>query len=208
MPGLVLSSAFCCLDLLLWSWYKYHTFSWTAYSWSTELKTEIKRGGVPSKHQDITEWKRSYFMLHYWFGSCTLVLFLWMIHGDYTCGLHEAGPVFLLWTFEKLWEEFHLRGDFKRDCNQSFSLTFLYIFNLSAGKWFTTVSFSDYLSETFVAWRLAETPWLATLSGICYLQTNISMFGVWEISDSREKYNMKLIPHWCKTNYIARNEPA
>lgn len=109
MPGLVLSSAFCCLDLLLWSWYKYHTFSWTAYSWSTELKTKIKRGGVPSKHQDITEWKRSYFMLHYWFGSCTLVLFLWMIHGDYTCGLHEVGPVFLHWTFEKLWEEFHLR---------------------------------------------------------------------------------------------------
>lgn len=53
MPGLVLSSAFCCLDLLLWSWYKYHTFSWTAYSWSTELKTEIKRGGVPSRHHRV-----------------------------------------------------------------------------------------------------------------------------------------------------------
>lgn len=57
MPELVLSPGLCWLDLQLWSWYKYHTFSWTAYSLNTDqkraswpktrkLKTEIKRGGV------------------------------------------------------------------------------------------------------------------------------------------------------------------
>lgn len=72
IPGLVLSSAFCCLDLLLRSWYKYHTFSWTGYSWNTEqrraswprmrkLKTEIKRGGALSEYQGMTEWKRVSF---------------------------------------------------------------------------------------------------------------------------------------------------
>lgn len=64
LPGLVLSSALCCLDLRLQSWYKYHTFSWTRYSRNTAqtaesrasrlemrtLKTEIKRGGALSKH--------------------------------------------------------------------------------------------------------------------------------------------------------------
>lgn len=76
VPGLVLSSELCCLDLLLWSWYKYHTFSWNGYSWNGEqqrrgwpkmrkLETEIKRGGALSKPEDVHKWKRSNFTVHY-----------------------------------------------------------------------------------------------------------------------------------------------
>lgn len=44
LPGLVLSSALCCLDLRLQSWYKYCTFSWTRYRLETRTsKTEIKK---------------------------------------------------------------------------------------------------------------------------------------------------------------------
>jgi len=47
-----MTASLCCLDLLLWSWYKYHTFSWTGFRLKNSdpkmrtLETEIKRGGV------------------------------------------------------------------------------------------------------------------------------------------------------------------
>lgn len=45
LPWLVLSSALCCLDLRLPSWYKYYTFSWTSYRLERRTwKTEIKKG--------------------------------------------------------------------------------------------------------------------------------------------------------------------
>lgn len=52
LPGLVLSSALCCLDLQLQSWYKYCTFSWTRYRLETRTsKTELKKKGGPhSQH--------------------------------------------------------------------------------------------------------------------------------------------------------------
>lgn len=52
LPGLVLSSALCCLDLRLQSWYKYCTFSWMRYRLETRTsKTEIKKKGAGSHSQ-------------------------------------------------------------------------------------------------------------------------------------------------------------
>lgn len=67
-------------------------------------------------------------MLHYWSGSCTLVLFLRMTHKHCTCILQyvRCGPLSFsgpLSSYEKNFIRV-LRGDFKRDCNRSFSLTF------------------------------------------------------------------------------------
>lgn len=42
MPGLALSLVLCCSHLLLRSWYKYQTFSWTGYSWDARQQADLK----------------------------------------------------------------------------------------------------------------------------------------------------------------------
>lgn len=62
LPRLVLSSAFCCLDLRLQSWYKYCTFSWTRYRLETRTsKTEIKKKKGVGHILNIEAWPKVSF---------------------------------------------------------------------------------------------------------------------------------------------------